>query len=290
MGPAPEGVGPILKVRWRFPLVIRYCGVVSLVLVLMAAPAFAAQKLLRVCADPDYMPYSNRAGQGFENKIAELVAKSLGDKLEYTWHSYRGRGGYEQFLSSTLDAGKCDVAISLPWGNTTELTTKPYYESSYVFIYKKSKNYDIKGMSSPVLHKLKIGFEADTPPEMGLKLRNLMGDVKPFHVADNKGESPKVMLQAVQDGTVDVMITWEPAIGYYLKDYPDLEVVRVPNSRATGSPEMYMFSMAMAVRKGNKKLKKELNHVIDTQKKAIKAILAQYNVKLYSTAGMSYDY
>lgn len=256
----------------------------------MAAPAFAAQKILRVCADPDYMPYSNRAGQGFENKIAETVARSLGDKLQYTWHSYRGRGGYDQFLSSTLDAGKCDVAINMPWGNPTELTTKPYYVSSYVFIFKRKKGYDIESMDSPVLHKLKIGFEADTPPEDGLKLRNLLDDVKVFHVADNKSESPKVMLQAVQDGTVDVMVTWEPAVGYYLKDYPDLKVVRVPNSRATGSPEMYMFSMAMAVRKGNEKLKNELNHAIDAHKQALKAILAQYNVKLYPTAGMAYDY
>lgn len=236
------------------------------------------------------MPYSNRAGQGFENKIVELVAGSLGDKLEYKWHCYRGTGGYAQFLSSTLDAGKCDVAINMPWGNPTELTTKPSYVSSYVFIFKRNKGYDIESMDSPVLHQLKIGFESDTPPEDGLKLRELLDDVKVFHVGENKGESPKVMPQAVQDGTVDVMITWEPVVGYYLKDYPDLTVVRVPNSRATGSPEMYMFSMAMAVRKGDEKLQKQLNHVIDSHKQAIKAILAQYNVKLYSTASGLYGY
>ena len=94
---------------------------------------------LRVCADPDYLPYSNRAGEGFENKIAGSVAQALGDTVEYTWASYRGHGGFPQFLSTTLDAKKCDVVMSIPYGSREELTTRPYYISSYVFVFDKSK-------------------------------------------------------------------------------------------------------------------------------------------------------
>ena len=264
---------------------IRYCLAVGLALVLVSAPAFAAKKTLRVCADPDYMPFSNASGEGFENKIAELLAKSMGRKLEYAWGSERGRGGFLEFLARTLDAKKCDVVIDIPYGNQDELTTDPYYASSYVFVFKKSKRYNIESMDSSVLHKLKIGFEQDTPPEDGLKIRDLIFDATPFHVGDRKGESPAVMLQAVRDGKIDVMITWEPAIGYFLKNYPELEVARVPNDRATGSPEQYMFSMAMAVRKDDTALQQKLNKVIAKHKSGIKAILNEYNIRLFSVAG-----
>jgi len=98
----------------------------SIGLLLLSVPAMA----LTVCADPDYLPYSNRAGEGFENKVAVAVAKALGESVEYTWASHRGHGGFTQFLSSTLDARKCDVVMSLPFGSREELTTRPYYISS----------------------------------------------------------------------------------------------------------------------------------------------------------------
>jgi len=95
--------------------------VASVALVAGLAPAQA----LRVCADPDYLPYSNRAGQGFENKIAEAVAKALGKRLEYNWASYRGHGGFEEFLARTLDSGKCDTVMDIPYGSRAERTTAP---------------------------------------------------------------------------------------------------------------------------------------------------------------------
>src|SRR5215468_389215 len=98
---------------------------------------------LRVCADPDYLPYSNKAGEGFENKAAAFVSKALGEPIQYVWRGYREHGGFPQFLSSTLDAKKCDVVMSLPYGSREELTTRPYYISSYVFIFSRNKNYSI---------------------------------------------------------------------------------------------------------------------------------------------------
>src|SRR5687768_12750747 len=139
------------------------CAVAALAFVGPGSSVLSAQRPpLRVCADPDYLPFSNRAGQGFENKIAEAVAKALGQTLEYTWASTRGRGGFPEFLAQTLDVKKCDVVMSIPSGNREELTTAPYYVSSYVFVFKKGRNYDIKSMDSPVLRKIKIGLEGET--------------------------------------------------------------------------------------------------------------------------------
>ena len=103
---------------------------------LLLVPAQA----LTVCADPNYLPYSNRAGEGFENKIAEAVAKSLGEPLEYTWASHRGHGGFTQFLSTTLDAQKCDVVMSIPYARREELTTRPSPISFSVFVSLQTKN------------------------------------------------------------------------------------------------------------------------------------------------------
>src|ERR1051325_8531727 len=177
-------------------------------LLLLWVPARA----LTVCADPNYLPYSNRAGEGFENKVASAVAKALGEPLEYTWASHRAHGGFTQFLSTTLDAKKCDVVMSIPYGSREELTTRPYYISSYVFIYKKDRRYNITSMDSPALKKLKIGFERDTPVEDGLKMRGLVPGGVAFDVGDDSSKSPVTMLQAVESGQVDVMITWQPAV------------------------------------------------------------------------------
>src|SRR5690349_13460775 len=149
-------------------------GVVLLIAAGLSLLVSQPLQALSVCADPNYLPYSNRAGEGFENKVAEAVARALGEKLEYTWASQRGHGGFPQFLSSTLDSKKCDVVMSLPYGSREELTTRPYYVSSYVFVFARGKNYDIHSLDSPALKRLKIGFERDTPAEDGLKIRGLI--------------------------------------------------------------------------------------------------------------------
>jgi mxaJ protein len=236
---------------------------------------------LRVCADPNYLPFSDRSGQGLENKLADITAKALGAKLEYTWASYRGAGGFDGFLYQTLRANKCDVVMQVPYGYGQALTTQPYYVSSYVFVYKKSKDYDIRSMDSPILRKLKIGFEADTPPEMGLKIRGLVQTATPFEIGERDGESPSVMLTQVQNGDLDVVITWEPAIGYFLPKYPGLEVVAVPNTRALGAPEQYAFPVSMGVRADNEALKKQLDGVISQHQHEIDTVLADFGVKLY---------
>lgn len=238
-----------------------------------------AEGTLRVCSDPAYLPYSNQAGEGFENAAAKVVADALHDKLEYVWYDTRSKGGFEQFLAQTLDKNKCDVVMSLPYGSREEQTTNPWYVSSYVFVFKKSKGYDIKSLDSPVLHRLKIGFESETPIETGLQLRGMVTTATPFDVADTPGESPRTVLQAVQDGKVDVMITWQPSVGAFLKDYPDLEVVMVPNEREMGPPEQYTFPMAMGVRENDKALLDQLNGVIKAHQDQLTKVLQQHGVR-----------
>src|SRR5580692_6347489 len=197
---------------------------------LFPSPASA----LSVCADPDYLPYSNRAGEGFENKIAAAVAKMLGEKVEYTWASSRGHGGFPQFLSSTLDAKKCAVIMNIPYGSREELTTRPYYISSYVFVFGKTKHYQIASMDSPALKQVKVGFERDTPAEQAVKLRGMLPRSVAFDVGEEDGKSPATMLDALKKGDIDVLITWQPAIGAFLRAYPEFVVVVVPNERALG--------------------------------------------------------
>ena len=232
---------------------------------------------LRVCADPNYLPYSNRAGEGFENKIAEAVAKQLGETVEYTWASQRGHGGFPQFLSTTLDSKKCDVVMSIPYGSREELTTRPYYTSSYVFVFPKNKGYNITTMDSPVLKRLKIGFEKDTPAEDALKIRGMLpgtpSGIVAFGVSDGDGESPSIMLDALKSGRIDVLITWQPAIGAFLRDDPDLEETVVPNERALGAPEQYTFPMSMAVRESDNALKNRLDGVIEKHQAQLTAIM-----------------
>src|SRR3984957_20070182 len=145
---------------------------------------------LDVCSDPNYLPYSDRSASGFENKIAEAVAKILNEPVRYTWASNRSHGGFPQFLSVTLDAKKCDVVMSIPYGSREELTTRPYYISSYVFVFAKSRNYRLTSMDSPVLKQLRVGFEKNTPAEGALKLRGLLARSVPFAVGDEEGRSP----------------------------------------------------------------------------------------------------
>ncbi|HEY9131629.1 MAG TPA: transporter substrate-binding domain-containing protein [Dyella sp.] len=260
-----------------------HISTIAALLLSLAAPfsAHAAGGTLKVCADPDYLPYSNRAGQGFENAVAETVAKAMGQKLEYVWADMRGHGGFPEYLSRNLDSGKCDVVMNMPYGNDEELTTDPYYVSSYVFVFKKDKGYTIEDMNSADLRKLKLGFEGDTPVEAGLQIRGLVTKAKSFDVSESSGRSPRSMLEAVQNGQIDVMITWQPAIGAFLHDYPELTTVALPNTRATGSPEMYSFPMSMAVRKGDDTLRNKLNAVIKQQQSALTGVLHEHGVQLF---------
>lgn|SRR3984957_18715509 len=259
----------------RFQLILGIAAMMGL------STSPASGKALRVCADPDYFPYSNKAGEGFENKIAEAVAKALGETLEYTWASYRGEGGFPQFVATTLDANKCDVVMNVPYGNRDASTTHPYYTSSYVFVFKKASNYNIRSMDSPVLKQLRIGFEEDTPVEDAVKFRGMFPKSVQFQIGTDVEQKPADMLQALRIGKIDVLITWQPTIGAFLAKYPDFEIVPVPNDRALGPPEQFSFPMSMGVRQNDESLKNALDDVIVKHGAELTSILNRNGVKLY---------
>jgi mxaJ protein len=262
-----------------------YLGIAALGAVLLALTTASARATdLRVCADPDYLPFSNRAGQGFENAIARAVAHALGERLVYVWDSTRGPGGYDQFLHDTLDARRCDAVVDVPYALGNVEATRPYYVSSYVFVFPKRKAYDITSMDSPVLRTVRIGFEEDTPAENGLKLRALTVHAQAFDIGDEQGASPAEMLDALDSGKIQVGVTWEPAIGYYLRSRPQFAIVPVPNSRSQGSPEQFAFPMAMGAREGDIKTRNRLDRVIGTHSAELQAILQRFGVKLYKPA------
>ena len=241
----------------------------------------ASTEPLRVCADPNYLPYSNRAGQGFENKIAEVVGHALGRPVVFVWGSTRGEDGFDQVIHTQLNAGKCDVLVDVPYSVPSVNTTKPYYISSYVFVYKKAAGYDLTSLDSPVLHHVKIGYEADTPAEEGLKLRALTIGAKPFLTADNEEASPSDIIAAIESGTINVGITWDPAIATYVAKHPDLTTVIVPNSRSQATPEQYSFPMSMATRENDKALGDQLNTIIATHRSQLAQVLHDYNIRFF---------
>jgi mxaJ protein len=140
--------------------------------------AHAADRVLRVCADPNNLPFSNRQGGGFENKIAEVLAKDLAARLEYTWWAQR-RG----FVRNTLRAGECDLLMGVPKGYELALTTMPYYRSGYVFVYRRADALHLVSLDDPVLRQLRVGVQmigadfANTPPAHAISKRGIIGNV-----------------------------------------------------------------------------------------------------------------
>lgn len=257
-------------------------GGLAAVTPLQAQPAAAP---LRVCADPDYMPYSNRAGDGFENKIAQVVGHTLGRPVHYVWKSIRGDAGFAEMVHRYVDAGKCDLVVDVPYAETDLKTTNPYYISSYVFIYKKGLHDDITSLDSPALHHVKIGYEADTPVEMGLKMRALTIGAKPFLSADEEDVSPATLVDAVASGTVAVGLSWAPAVGYFVGQHPGLTETIIPNSRAEGAPEQYTFPMAMGTRLGDDALVTQLNAALAQDRSQIYDILSDYHITFLKPNG-----
>jgi mxaJ protein len=250
---------------------------------LPAASAASTVSPLRVCADPDYLPYSNSAGQGFENKIAQVVGRALGRPVVFVYKASRGEAddAYEIYLHQTIDAGKCDLLVNVPYAFTQLHTTKPYYISSYVFIYKKKAGYDLTSLDSPILHHVKIGYEVDTPAEDGLKLRALTIGAKPFMTLDDTSVSPSEIVDAVESGKINVGISWAPAVGYYVAQHPDLVMVTIPNARSQGSPEQYSFPMSMATRNDDPALNAAVNQVISQHGAALQAVLRAYHIQFF---------
>jgi mxaJ protein len=230
-------------------------------------------KSLRVCADPDNLPFSNQQQQGFENKIAEVMAQELGASLSYYWWPHQ-RG----LVRNTLRAEQCDVLIGIPKGYDPVLWTKPYYRSSYVIASLKDRG-RIASLDAPELKKLRIGVHSNTPPEEALARRGILENVVGYSLfydaRDPASDRPSKLVTDLVQGTVDVAIAWGPLVGYYAKKLNvPLEVTPLTNE-----PGLPMgFDISMGVKKGDQALKTRLESAMDRHQSDIRKILEDYGV------------
>ncbi len=235
---------------------------------------------LRVCADPNNLPFSNEKGEGFENKLAELVADALGKKVEYYWHAQR-RG----FIRQTLNAGKCDVVMGVPKLDFLG-TTRPYYRSAYVFVSRADDHLSFTSMNAPELRNLRIGVHligddgANTPPAHALGEQGMVDNVAGYMIyGDYREDSPpKRLIEAVADGEVDVAAAWGPLAGYYAKRSPvPLHLARITDT-VSYLPLVFQYSISMGVRRHDDKLKDQLDEVIEARREEIAALLDAFGV------------
>lgn len=236
---------------------------------------------LRVCADPNNMPFSNARREGFENKIAEVIAKDWGKDVSYAWWPQR-----RAFIRSTLRARLCDVVIGVPNGYDPVATTAPYYRSTYVFVYPADKGWNIKSLSDPILKKLRIGVHvigedySNPPPVMAMSRYGLIAPKGYSVYGDYSQDSPpRELIDALGKGEIDVAIAWGPVAGYFAKKQPiPLKVVPLPASEEADLP--FQYDISMGVRRPDKDLKQRLEETLKRKQNEIRAILEQYSVPL----------
>jgi mxaJ protein len=240
----------------------------------------AERPVLRVAADPNNLPFSNDRCEGFENKIAELIATDLGAKLEYSWRAQR-RG----FFRETLKENRADLVLGVPEHFDMALTTARYYTSTYVFVSRQDRHLDVSSLDDPALRKLKIGVQIigndarNTPPVHALADRRIVDNVLGYTVYGDytRASPPARIMDAVVNGDVDIAIVWGPLAGYFAKHEPvPLEIRPIAPAADPGLP--FRFSIAIGVRKSDKTLRDELNAVLEHRAADIQKILDEYGV------------
>jgi quinoprotein dehydrogenase-associated probable ABC transporter substrate-binding protein len=233
-------------------------------------------KVFRVCADPHSLPFSNQAGEGFENKIAELFAKALDKSLAYAWYP-RSVG----FIRNTLNAHKCDIIMGFPQGGELAQSTNPYYRTAYAIVVKPGSGLDgIETLSDPRLKGKRIGIVAGTPPATYLAMHGLLGNVKGYHlVVDTRVDSSaEAMMKDLASGEIETGVLWGPMAGYYAaKLGGDVKVV--PLVKDTGGPRL-AYRMTMGVRAADQEWKRQLNTMIREHQGEINRIMLGYGVPL----------
>ena len=237
-----------------------------------AAVELVDPKVLRVCSDPRSLPFSNEKGEGFENKLAELLAAKLGKSLAYTW--YPNSTG---FVRNTLGSYRCDIIMGFPQGDDIAQVTNPYYATTYALVYKPGTGLDgVTSLADPRLKDKRIGIVAGTPPSNIMVANGLMARAKPYPlVIDTRVDSSAHdMIRDIEDGTVDAGVLWGPMAGYYaMHAEPRLSVVPLDG------PHM-SFRISMAVRHQDQEFKRLLNRLIQENQADIDALLRSYGVPL----------
>jgi mxaJ protein len=265
--------------NWISSLALQFVALA--ILFFTAGLSYSAERELRVCADPNNLPFSNRRGEGFENRIADLIAREFDARINYTWWAQR-RG----FVRNTIGQGLCDLIIGVPAGYDPVLTTRPYYRSTYVFVSRRDQALALTSLDDPRLPKLRIGVHlmgddgANAPPAHALSRRGIITNVVGYTIYGDYTEPnpPARLIDAVANGAIDVALAWGPLAGYFSQREPvPLELSAI--SPAADPPGLrFAFGIAMGVRKEDVGLRDELNQLIDRRREEIQKILEEYAV------------
>jgi quinoprotein dehydrogenase-associated probable ABC transporter substrate-binding protein len=233
-------------------------------------------RMLRVCADPNNMPFSTERGEGFENRLAELLADKLGKGLSYSWYP-QATG----FVRNTLAAHKCDVIMGVPQGDDLVQVTNPYYRTAYALVLKQGHGLDgVETLGDPRLKGKRIGIVAGTPPGNNMAANGLMANAKPYSlVIDTRVDSSAAaMMHDLATGEIDAGILWGPMAGYYARR-TNPAVTVVPLVKETTGPRM-AYRIAMGVRYTDQEWKRQLNRIIQENQPAINKLLLGFGVPL----------
>ncbi len=254
-------------------------------LAILASASPSQGRVLRVCADPNNLPFSNAKEEGFENKIVRIVANELNARVQYVWHAHR-RGNVRE----TINAGECDVIPGVASSVELLATTRPYYRSTYVAVVRDGSLNGIDNFDDPRLRKLKIGVQLigadgqNTPPAHALSARGLVANIRGYTVyGDYDSPAPQSpIIDAVAHGDIDLAFVWGPTAAYFAKREPvKLTLARLPIVDGAALP--MVFDISMGVRRDNIALRRELDAALAKRAPEIRAVLASYGVPLLDT-------
>jgi mxaJ protein len=259
------------------------CTLTALLVAATLVSAAAQARELRVCADPNNLPFSNRREEGFENKVARLVARELHARLEYVWWAQR-RGNVRE----TLKAGLCDVIPGVASNLEMLATTRPYYRSAYVFVTRAADRLELRGFDDARLRTLTIGVQmvgddfSNTPPAHALSRRGIVDNIRGYMLyGDYAQDTPsRAIVDDVASGRLDVAVVWGPLAGYFARQRrPELHLQAV--SPLTDGPMLPMvFDISMGVRTDDRALRRELDEVLAQQAERIQVLLHEYGVPI----------
>jgi mxaJ protein len=243
----------------------------------------STQAPIRVCADPNNMPFSNEHGDGFENKIAVLVAREMNRPLAYFWLPQR-RG----FIRNSLNAGRCDVVIGVPAQFGLIQVTRRYYRSSYAFVSRRDRHLAIDSFDAAPLKTLTIGIQIsgddynNPPAAQELASRHIVQNVRGFTIYGDysRPDPQREIVDAVADGRVDVAVVWGPLAGYYAQRESTPIEVRPIAAASTRASSRFTFDIAMGVRRDDTTLRTALDTIITRRGEAMRRILRSYGVPL----------
>jgi quinoprotein dehydrogenase-associated probable ABC transporter substrate-binding protein len=256
---------------------------------MLAQPAAAVQapmgelvdrSALRVCADPNNLPFSNQQGEGFENEIAELIAGRLGVPVTYTWYPQT-----MGFVRNTLRAYLCDLVMGVASANELLQNTNPYYRSTYVLAYRTADGDRFADLDGPGMRDARIGVIAGTPPTNLLAERGLLAKVQPYQLlVDTRFYHPgEDMIDDLAAGRIDAALLWGPIAGYWASRQD--EPITLAPLHGDQPGQRLDFRISMGIRPGEPGWKLELNDLIRELQPEITAILERYGVPLLDNRG-----